>query len=430
MKTKLLFLAFLTSLLSWGQATLPVSTDALSASSLPTGFTSIGLGANYTTPCSAALRLDGAGDSVRLFFSGTPGTLTYQLKANVGSGSWQGVFTIEESVDGVTWTTLRSITATGAISTAAGTTFTDSPLATTRYIRWTYTTKTNGNIGMCNVDLSAVTTSTPTLNVSATSLTAMDYVFGNGPSTPAKTFTVAGSNLAPLDAGDRYVYIEPTGSDFEFSLDNSTFYTAGEIIPFPTGDGFAATTVYVRLKAGLPVGTYTDNTTITYYNAPTPDLVENISLSGEVTAVAATISTGTITGSPFCVSASTGASVSVPFTSVGTFNAGNVYTAQLSNASGVFPGTTIGTLSASGVDPSGIITATIPANTPTGTGYRIRVVSSNPTVTGSTTAAFTINLANNSIAPVATQNIATAANGAITVYVLKAQSISIGLFCI
>lgn len=95
-----------------------------------------------------------------------------------------------------------------------------------------------------------------------------------------------------------------------------------------------------------------------------------------------TIATSTISGSPFCVSASTGASVSVPFTSVGTFNAGNVFTAQLSNASGVFPGTTIGTLSASGVDPSGTITATIPAGTLAGTGYRIRVVSSNPVVTG------------------------------------------------
>lgn len=257
----------------------------------------------------------------------------------------------------------------------------------------------------------SATTSTPTLNVSETSLTAMDYVFGNGPSTPAKTFTVAGSNLAPLDAADRYVYIEPTGSDFEFSLDNSTFYTAGEIIPFPTGDGFSATTVYVRLKAGLPVGTYTDNTTIKYSNAPTPDLVENISLSGEVTAVAATISTGTITGSPFCVTATTGTSVSVPFTSTGTFNAGNVYTAQLSNNAGSFASpVNIGTVTS--VANSGTITATIPANTATGTGYRIHVVASNPTTTGANNGTnLTINLASNSIAPTATQTIPIGVNG-------------------
>ncbi|WP_374399730.1 beta strand repeat-containing protein [Flavobacterium sp.] len=98
-----------------------------------------------------------------------------------------------------------------------------------------------------------------------------------------------------------------------------------------------------------------------------------------------TITTDTaITGSPFCVSASTGASVSVPFTSVGTFNAGNTFTAQLSNSGGGF-GTpiNIGTLSLNGDDPSGIINATIPAGTTAGTGYRIRVVSNNPTVLGS-----------------------------------------------
>jgi len=117
-------------------------------------------------------------------------------------------------------------------------------------------------------------------------------------------------------------------------------------------------------------------------NASERWLLDDFKVEG-IPASTNTITTDTaITGSPFCVSASTGASVSVPFTSVGTFNAGNVYTAQLSNASGVFPGTTIGTLSASGVDPSGTITATIPAGTVAGTGYRIRVVSSNPVVTG------------------------------------------------
>lgn len=95
-----------------------------------------------------------------------------------------------------------------------------------------------------------------------------------------------------------------------------------------------------------------------------------------------TITTDTgLTGSPFCVSASTGASVSVPFTSVGTFNAGNIYTAQLSNAAGSFASpVSIGTVTSTA--NSGTIAATIPAGTAAGTGYRIRVVSSNPVVTG------------------------------------------------
>jgi len=88
------------------------------------------------------------------------------------------------------------------------------------------------------------------------------------------------------------------------------------------------------------------------------------------------VSTGTVSGSPFCP----GAPVSVPFTITGSFNAGNVFTAQLSDASGSFAApTVIGTLSGS---TGGTINATIPAATTAGTGYRIRVVASDPATTG------------------------------------------------
>jgi len=90
-----------------------------------------------------------------------------------------------------------------------------------------------------------------------------------------------------------------------------------------------------------------------------------------------TISTGTITGSPFCA----GSVVSVPFTVSGTFTSGNIFTVQLSNASGSFASPVIiGTLTST---VAGTISSTIPANTITGSGYRIRVVSSNPAKTGS-----------------------------------------------
>jgi len=58
------------------------------------------------------------------------------------------------------------------------------------------------------------------------------------------------------------------------------------------------------------------------------------------------------------------------------FRAGNQFTAQLSNAAGSFAApVNIGT-SVSGT--SGTITCTIPAGTPVGTGYRIRITGSNP----------------------------------------------------
>jgi CubicO group peptidase (beta-lactamase class C family) len=74
-------------------------------------------------------------------------------------------------------------------------------------------------------------------------------------------------------------------------------------------------------------------------------------------------------------------SIAIPFTAIGVYGAGNSFTAQLSNASGSFASpVNVGTLSATG---SGTINTTIPSNTPAGSGYRIRVVSSNPSVTGS-----------------------------------------------
>lgn len=89
------------------------------------------------------------------------------------------------------------------------------------------------------------------------------------------------------------------------------------------------------------------------------------------------ITTGTITGSPFCITNTAGTAVSVPFTTGGTFETGNVFTAQLSDASGSFAiPTDIGTGTGSP------ISATIPAGKPSGSGYRIRVISSDPEANG------------------------------------------------
>jgi len=84
------------------------------------------------------------------------------------------------------------------------------------------------------------------------------------------------------------------------------------------------------------------------------------------------ILTGTINGSPFCA----GSNISVSFTVKGFYGGINVFTAQLSDGSGSFANpVNIGTLSST---VSGIISAIIPSNTLTGTGYRIRVIANLP----------------------------------------------------
>lgn len=142
----------------------------------------------------------------------------------------------------------------------------------------------------------------------------------------------------------------------------------------------------------------------------------------QITASSITLNTGAITGSPFLFSSSApAAAVNVPYTVTGgAFLAGNVFTAQLSDASGSFAApVNIGTTTATG---SGSISATIPPTTAAGTAYRIRVVASNPGLSGGDNGSdLVIDQFNNSIAPVAAQTIEVGSQGT-TLTVTASQS--------
>ena len=80
--------------------------------------------------------------------------------------------------------------------------------------------------------------------------------------------------------------------------------------------------------------------------------------------------------SPVCA----GSELSVEYVLNETVNPGNVFTAQLSNANGEFTSPiNIGTIES---ETSGTIIATIPAGLAGGTGYRVRVISSDPAMIG------------------------------------------------
>lgn len=73
-----------------------------------------------------------------------------------------------------------------------------------------------------------------------------------------------------------------------------------------------------------------------------------------------------------------GSTIGVGFTTTTTFNLGNIFTAQLSDANGSFSNpSTIGSIIGT---TSSTINAVIPSNTSVGGNYRIRVVSSNPSL--------------------------------------------------
>lgn len=116
--------------------------------------------------------------------------------------------------------------------------------------------------------------------------------------------------------------------------------------------------------------------------------LDEINVSSSPTG-APTITTGTVSGTPFTMSnCSSTVSTTVNYTITGTYNSSNIFTAELSDASGSFSQPlAIGSVTSTS---GGSISATIPENLISGTGYRIRVVASNPVTEGSQSAAFTI----------------------------------------
>lgn len=90
----------------------------------------------------------------------------------------------------------------------------------------------------------------------------------------------------------------------------------------------------------------------------------------------------TVSGVPACP----GGVIRVAFTQACVFPPDNVFTVQLSDASGGFdPAQTLGTVS------PGLASLTLPAPLPPGTGYRVRLRSSNPALTSAQSAAFRVN---------------------------------------
>jgi endonuclease I len=131
------------------QTSLPTSWG-FTTTILPTGWTSSGTGFAYYSasgnPAPAA-KFAADGDMLTIFFSSSPGNLTYDLTGNSFSG---GTFLVEESVNGTAWTTLHTFTSPPA---GTYTPFTDVPNSASRYIRFNYLNKVTGNVGVDNVSI-------------------------------------------------------------------------------------------------------------------------------------------------------------------------------------------------------------------------------------------------------------------------------------
>ncbi len=123
-------------------ATLPFEYDGNGSGTLPIGLTQGGLGTYGSSP---AMKFDGTGDELVLKFNGQPGTLSFDIKGNSFSG---GTFKVQTSVDGVTYTDLKTYTELGDIQSEEF-----DIAADVRYIKWVYTEKSSGNVALGNIVL-------------------------------------------------------------------------------------------------------------------------------------------------------------------------------------------------------------------------------------------------------------------------------------
>jgi len=121
-----------------------------------------------------------------------------------------------------------------------------------------------------NISVDAPST-TPSITLSETTLTGLDYVDGSGPSAE-QTFTAEGSNLT----GD-ITLTAPT--DFEISTTSGSGFGSSVTLTETSGS-VSSTTIYVRLASGSAVNTYSGTLTATSTGATQQD----VSLNGEVTA--------------------------------------------------------------------------------------------------------------------------------------------------
>ena len=238
---------------------------------------------------------------VRVNYSGVTNGKSSSLTLNSAKLEVSSNSSFTQIVETVNKTSLNITSGSSSIS------FTPSAdnWASGKYYRITFTCTTTGSKNS-HFDVTSIVfiegaaAATQTLTVSKSSISGLTYVQGSGPSS-AQTFTVSGSNLTA-----NVTVSAPT--NFEVSKDGSSYAASQTITASST---LSATTIYVRLKSGLAVNSYSGNITV----ASTGATSKTVSLSGSVTAPAYTVQFSTGTGNPTVSSrteASGGAGITLP----------------------------------------------------------------------------------------------------------------------
>ncbi|WP_084708566.1 cellulose binding domain-containing protein [Hymenobacter norwichensis] len=222
---------------------------------------------------------------------------------------------------------------------------------------------------------------------------AFNWTFFTSPDGVNWTPNTTGDQLYPADAASNVYSYPPLVS------------AKSVVLPVNLGSG---ATLYIRWTQ-QGVGGSTNG-----QGAGIDDVVLTPTLGTGTPVPAATIATTASTfSSPYCITTAAGsAPFDVAYTTTGSFT--GTFKVQLSDAAGVFPANTTDNIIGSG--STSPISASIPAGTPSGTGYRVRVLNDGPVTYGSNNGtSLTVNLAPASnpvtVNPTAPQTLAVTGNG-------------------
>lgn len=270
----LIVMLFDISFYTRGQANLPFTYDGGNPGTTISGLSQSGLGTDYSA--SPKIKFDTTGDYLILNFNGVPGTLSFNIEWNQGASAsrFPGIFTLKESADGLTYSTLQLYDTSNGSSLTSTVTVSElfaNLLSTSHFLKWIYTSKSNGNIGIGAINLTAGINSF--LNVSTNALFGFTYLIGNGPS-KEQSFNVSGSALS------NNISIK-SPIDYEISVGTGASFNAMNTITLAQTNGIVSSTnIYSRLKKGLIVGDYKENIIVTTNGATADTVVCN----GNVTA--------------------------------------------------------------------------------------------------------------------------------------------------
>jgi hypothetical protein len=215
-----------------------------------------GFSTTTTSPACLALANSSANGKKVVFKFSMSGrkdlVVSYATQRSSGTGFTTHLW--ETSPDGINWVTTetKTITATSFAATTL-TTITSLDNASTAYLRLTLTgaTSTSGNNRLDNIQLNA-TSATPAVSVSGT-LAAVNTTYGTASSAPT-SFTVSGSNLTAA-----ILISAPLGYEISQTPGGASGYAPTQTVG--AAGTVAGTTIYARLQATAPVGTYSGNIT-------------------------------------------------------------------------------------------------------------------------------------------------------------------------